>query len=206
MKTGDNNLNLPLDPIEGLNLWLRAAEEANLLEPTAMTLATATKDGRPSARIVLFKGFSEDSTGRKAPRFFTNYTSRKSEELLENPRAALVFFWAAQARQIRVEGKVEKLSDAESDQYFQSRPRGSRIGAWASPQSQKIEGRERLDDLVAETEDRFDGKEIPCPPFWGGWRLIPERMEFWQGVNHRLHDRFVFEWTGQEWISARVAP
>jgi pyridoxamine 5'-phosphate oxidase len=206
MKSNDNNLGLPIDPIDGLLAWLTHAETQGLPEPTAMTLATATRDGRPSARIVLFKGISVDSQGRRCPRFFTNYTSRKSEELIENPRAALCFHWTIQARQIRIEGRVERLSLEESNQYFQSRARESRIGAWASPQSRKIEDRESLDRLVAEAELRFANQEVPLPPHWGGWRLVPEVFEFWQGVNHRLHDRFVFKWDGHQWQSSRLAP
>lgn len=206
MNASDNNLNLPTDPIEGLLRWLKDAEDAGLTEPTAMTLATATPDGKPSARIVLFKGLSALPDGRRCPRFFTNYRSRKSRELSENPHASLVFHWAKQARQIRVEGRFEKTSTKENEDYFSTRPRGSQIGAWASPQSQAIPTREALDRLVKETEDKFGSSPIPCPPFWGGWRLVPTRVEFWQGVTNRLHDRFVYEWSGAGWTFSRLAP
>lgn len=206
MIANDNNLNLPSEPADGLVTWLKEAEAAGLTEPTAMTLATATRDGKPSARIVLFKGFSSLADGRRCPRFFTNYESRKSKELIENPNAALVFHWGPQARQIRVEGRFEKVSQQESADYFASRPRGSQIGAWASPQSRKLPTREALDQLVKDTEEKFASGPIPCPPFWGGWRLVPTRFEFWQGVTSRLHDRFVYEWNGSGWNFSRLAP
>lgn len=206
MRHDDNNLGLPEDPLEGFATWLADAERGALPEPTAMTLATATREARPSARIVLFKGLSQGLDGRKGIRFFTNYTSRKSEELIDNPFASVVFHWTTLQRQIRMEGRVEKLSSEESDQYFQSRDRGSRIGAWASPQSQRIDHRFQLEELVQRTEERFKQGEIPCPPHWGGWRLIPNRVEFWQGKSHRLHDRFIYEWASGVWQSTRLAP
>ena len=206
MKAHDNNLNLASDPIESFLKWFQDAEALKLHEPNAMTLATATPDGRPSARIVLYKGLSPSTDGRRCPRFFTNYASRKSKELDLNPFAALTFHWGPQARQVRFEGRFEKVSFAESDAYFQSRPRLSRIGAWASPQSQVIADREALDRLVTEAEAKFGEGPIPCPTTWGGWRLVPTRVEFWQGVDGRLHDRFVFSWNGSSWTSERLAP
>ena len=204
--SNEHDLNLPADPIDGLLLWLSEAEKAGLSEPNAMTLATVDKDGKPSARIVLFKGLSKDSSGRRSPRFFTNYQSRKSRDLEAHPVASLVFHWASQARQIRIEGRVEKTSREESEAYFASRGRGSQIGAWASPQSEAIASREQLDQLVVDTEKKFEGKAIPCPPHWGGWRIIPDRIEFWQGVTNRLHDRFVYTWENGTWSRARLAP
>lgn len=201
------SIQLSADPFENLERWLKDAVNAKVPEPTAMALATATKDGVPSVRIVLFKDLSAPlSDGRKAPRFFTNYESRKSRELLENPRASVVFFWAPLNRQIRIEGRVEKVSEAESFAYFSSRPEGSRIGAWASPQSRPIQTRAELLELVKRVEKQFEGKEIPLPPNWGGWRLVPERMEFWQAGEYRLHDRFIYRWTGRDWAIERLAP
>ena len=201
-----NQAALPQDPMDGLQLWLKEAETAGMPEPTAMTLATVGQDLRPSARIVLFKGFSRDERGHRCPRFFTNYESRKSLELVSNSHVALVFHWTTMQRQIRIEGVVERVSRAESEEYFRSRPRGSQIGAWASPQSRLIDNREELDRLVSEIEAKFDGQVIPCPPNWGGWRVIPERIEFWQGIPNRLHDRFVFERKDGVWACARLAP
>lgn len=153
-----------------------------------MTLATATPEGMPSARIVLLRGFDERGFS-----FYTNYEGRKGGELSSNPRAALVFYWGALERQVRVEGSVSKLSEEESDEYFGSRPRGSRIGAWASEQSRVLEKRELLERRVAELEREYPGEEIPRPPFWGGFRVSHERVEFWQGRESRLHDRLLYE-------------
>lgn len=200
-------LHLTEDPIEGFLRWLGDAEKALVPEPTAMTLATATREGQPSARIVLFKGVSQSSQAKRSGlQFFTNYESVKSRELLENPQASVVFYWPTLKRQIRFEGKVEKLSLAESNAYFQSRPRGSRIGAWSSPQSRIIKDRGELLKLVEKTEAKFSDGEVPCPPFWGGWRLVPERVEFWQEGQYRLHDRFSFEWNETSWKISRLAP
>lgn len=201
------SIHLTSDPIANLQKWLKEATDAGVPEPTAMALATATKDGAPSVRIVLFKDLSEPlKDGRRAPRFFTNYESRKSRELLENPRASVVFFWAPLNRQVRIEGRIEKATPAESFAYYQSRPQGSRVGAWASPQSRPIKTRAELLALVKKIEERFAGQELPLPPHWGGWRLIPERFEFWQAGEYRLHDRFVFEWNGRDWTIQRLAP
>ena len=202
----DENLNLPSDPVEGFLLWLADAEKAGLPEPTAMTLATATREGRPSARVVLFKGMGLSSDGVMGLRFFTNYKSPKSKDLELNPFAALTFFWPGLHRQLRIEGSIEKISNAESDIYFQSRPRGSRIGAWASPQSQKIKSRAELLKLVADAEIKFTDHEITCPDYWGGWLLKPERVEFWQAGEFRLHDRFEYVRSGQSWQCGRLAP
>jgi pyridoxamine 5'-phosphate oxidase len=197
---------LPPDPVDGLLLWLNDAEKSGQYEPTAMTLATIGQDLMPAARIVLFKGLSQNALGIRSPRFFTNYNGRKSQEMIAHPRVALVFHWASMQRQIRVEGIVEKISREESETYFNSRARGSQIGAWASPQSHTLKDRAELDAIVAAVEEKFEGQEIPCPTFWGGWRVVPERIEFWQGVPNRLHDRFAFTRKDSAWAVERLAP
>src|SRR5450432_176395 len=168
------------NPIEQFEHWWRDAIKSELLEVNAMTLATASSDGLPSARIVLLKGFHEAGF-----QFYTNYESFKGKQLLENPRACLVFFWKELERQVRITGLVEKLSKENSDEYFQSRPPGSRIGAWASPQSEVIPGRELLEENVKKYTAEFNGY-IPRPPHWGGYRVVPASIEFWQGRSNRL--------------------
>ncbi len=202
----DHEFHLPEDPMDGLLEWLEKARLDAIPEHIAMTLSTVSSEGQPSARIVYFKGFSALASGERCPRFFTNYESQKSREMNENPRVSLLFYWPAQWRQVRIEGRVEKVSDEESNAYFQTRARGSRIGAWASPQSSVIKSREELEARVNEVAERYEGKEIPCPPFWGGWRVIPERVEFWHGGESRLHDREVFTRAGRGWTRARLAP
>lgn len=190
------------DPFAQFAAWFNEAVSSELLEPNAMTLATATPDGQPSARTVLLKDF--DNQGFV---FYTNYGSRKADNLATNPRAALLFTWLDLQRQIRIEGTVEKVSAEESEAYFQSRPRESQIGAWASPQSQVVAGREALEARVAELEARFAGIEkLPLPPTWGGYRLRPHLFEFWQGRPSRLHDRIQFSKTGDSWAIERLAP
>lgn len=201
----NGELVLPADPIVGLGDWLQAARDAGLSEPNSMTLATATKQGVPHARIVLFKGFSE-SRGQQGLEFYTNYTSAKAHDLDENARAALVFHWASLRRQIRVEGTVEKLSAEESDRYFQTRARESRLGAWSSPQSRTLKSRDELVDLLKKTEVKYGEGPIPCPPFWGGWRVLPTRIEFWEERPHRLHERFEFLFANGSWQKNRLAP
>lgn len=201
-RLGLNEADAATDPFTQFRAWFDAALQANLPEPNAMTLATATPDGVPSARVVLLKGVDE-----RGFVFFTNYESRKGNELAANPHAALVFYWPELERQVRIEGDVERVSAEESDAYFQSRPFGSRIGAWASAQSRPIEGRAWLEQRVAELEARYADGDIPRPPYWGGYRVIPRAVEFWQGRPSRLHDRL--RYTRQDdgsWRIERLSP
>ena len=192
---------LAADPIEQLRAWLDRAREVYPEEYTSMTLATADREGRPSARVVLLKGLDE-----RGLVFYTNYESRKGRELEENPRAALVFYWPAFDRQVRIEGTVERASREESEAYFISRPLGSRLGAWASPQSRPIPGREELERRLREAGERF-GEEVPLPESWGGYRVRPETVEFWQGRPSRLHDRLRYSLSpGGGWAIERLAP
>lgn len=189
------------DPIEQFARWFTDAVAAGLEEPNAMTLATATADGRPSARMVLMKEF--DARGFV---FFTSYTSRKARELDANPRAALVFFWQALLRQVRVVGRVEHASAEESDAYFRSRPPEAQLGAWASAQSTPLSGRAALDARFVELQAEYAGQAVPRPPQWGGYRLVPDEVEFWQGRPHRLHDRLLYQRAGPAWTITRLAP
>ena len=189
------------DPIDLFGEWFEAATESGILLPESMALATCTPDGRPSARMVLLKGF--DARGFV---FYTNYGSRKAAELTENPHAALVMHWAVLQRQVRIEGTVEKVTEEESAAYFKTRGRGSRIGAWASQQSSVLEERKTLEERVKDYEKQFDGVEVPLPPFWGGFRVAPARIEFWQGRANRLHDRLVFVQSGDGWETMRLYP
>lgn len=176
------------DPIALFRAWYRDAERSGLFMPEAMSLSTATPDGRPSSRMVLLKGVEPDGFV-----FFTNYESRKSGELEANPRAALLFHWAILERQVRIEGPVSRISEEESFAYFRTRGRGSRIGAWASKQSRPLPERSELERRVKEFDERYPGDDVPLPPHWGGYRVAPRRMEFWQGRASRLHDRWVWE-------------
>jgi len=190
------------DPIRQFGKWWQEAIHSNLEEVNAMTLATATADGMPDARIVLLKGF--DNNGFV---FFTNYHSAKGQELLENPRASLVFFWAALERQVRISGLVSLTTEKASDDYFNSRPEGSRIGALASPQSEIIESREWLEENENRLKKELSGKKIPRPPHWGGYQVKPTRIEFWQGRPSRLHDRIRYTLQGNgHWTIERLAP
>lgn len=189
------------NPIDQFAVWFQQALNAEVNEVNAMSLATADAEGSPSVRIVLLKGFSEAGF-----RFFTNYESRKSQELEKNNKAALCFFWAALERQVRIEGSVKKLSREDSEAYFKKRPRESQIGAWASPQSSTVKSREELDRRFAEMGEKFEGKEIPMPYFWGGYVLEPEAIEFWQGRKGRMHDRIRYKKIDRKWQIKRLAP
>lgn len=189
------------DPIALFSRWFTAAEKAGILLPEAIALATATPDGRPAVRMMLLKSFDE-----RGFVFYTNYESRKGAELAANARAAFLVYWNVLHRQVRVEGTVERLSEEESFAYFRTRPRGSRLGAWASAQSSVLEGREELERRFREREAKFEGQEVPLPPFWGGFRLRPEVIEFWQGRVNRLHDRIRFRREGDGWTVTRLSP
>jgi pyridoxamine 5'-phosphate oxidase len=188
-------------PLQQLAAWLDEARAAGVAQPDAMTLATASANGSPSARIVLLRGLDD-----RGLVFYTNSESRKGKELLENPRAALVLHWEPLGRQVRVEGSVERVDDEESDTYFASRPLPSRLGAWASDQSRPIESREELMRRYAETAERFGDGPIPRPPHWYGFRVVPDAIEFWEHGAHRLHDRTRYTRAGSSWIAERLAP
>jgi pyridoxamine 5'-phosphate oxidase len=190
------------DPIRQFTLWLDQAVSAGLREPYAMTLATATPDGRPSARTVLLRGL--DGEGFT---FYTNYDSRKGKELAGNPRAALVFYWPELERQVRIEGTVEETSADDSDRYFRTRPRESQLGAWASPQSAVIPDRDQLEEHFRAAAREYEGRDVPRPPNWGGYRVRPEVIEFWQGRPGRLHDRLCYrKLPGGGWKIERLSP
>ena len=192
---------LPADPFAQFSTWMDEAINSEVLDANAMTVSTVDADGRPSSRIVLLKGF--DHSGFV---FFTNYESKKAADLDSNPNLALHFFWPDLQRQVSISGTAAKTPREESEVYFASRPVDSQIGAWASKQSTFLANRKELEDRVAEIRTRFAGKEIPCPPFWGGFRVTPSRFEFWQGGASRLHDRIVYELTDDLWRIFRVSP
>lgn len=190
------------DPIAQFRVWFDAALAAGLTEPNAMTLSTVTPDGKPSARIVLLKGVDERGFS-----FFTNYGSRKGRELAANPNAALTFLWKEMERQVRVEGTVSKVSAEESESYFRTRPRNSRLGAWGSNQSEVIANREVLEKNMADFQARYPGDDVPLPPNWGGYIVKPLAIEFWQGQRSRLHDRLVYRRQPDDsWLVERLAP
>ncbi len=193
--------NLDPDPIKQFQKWFRDAVTASEHEPNAMVLATTEKTAHPSARVLLLKGVDQ-----RGFTFFTNYLSRKGRELDQNPRAAMVFYWAKTERQVCIAGAVSKLSREESEEYFKSRPRGNRLGAWASRQSEVIESREQLEEQMLRIEAQYPGEDIPMPSHWGGYLLAPERIEFWQGRPNRLHDRFCYTREGDRWKVQRLSP
>jgi pyridoxamine 5'-phosphate oxidase len=201
MARGISELTVSEDPFALFHDWFENAKRAGLTLPEAMTLATATKDGIPSARMMLLKGY--DDAGFV---FYTNYESRKSRELLENPRAAFVLHWPTLQRQIRIEGDIEKLSVAESAAYFSTRSRGSQIGAWSSTQSSPLKDRAELEQQARKHKLQFGDGEVPLPPFWGGFRLKPRHIEFWQGRVDRLHDRLRYTRDGSSWRIERLYP
>ncbi len=189
------------DPIAQFGRWFEEALKAEVMEPNAMSLATASADGAPSARVVLLKGYDE-----RGFVFFTDYRSQKGVELTANPRAALVLYWPELERQVRITGTTSPIAREESEAYYRTRPRGSRLGAWISHQSQVIASRKVLDDRVPELEETFPGDDIPLPAYWGGFRVAPERIEFWQGRENRLHDRIRYVWEEGSWRIERLSP
>lgn len=189
------------DPLRQFAIWFEEAQKAEVSEPNAMNLSTVSTSGKPSSRIVLLKGIEEH-----AMIFFTNYSSVKGKDMLQNPYVALNFFWPELERQVRIEGTVTKTSAEESDVYFNSRPIGSQLGAWASPQSAIVKSREEMEANLLEFERKFKDRVIPRPAHWGGYKVSPEKMEFWQGRASRLHDRFLYSLEGSHWKIDRLAP
>ena len=189
------------DPIDMFGEWFDEARKSGILLPESTSLATANEDGIPSSRMVLLKSFSAEEFV-----FYTNYESRKAQELDANPRACLMLHWVTLQRQVRIEGKAERISQEESEEYFKTRSRGSQIGAWASRQSSTLDDRDTLEQRVSEIQKQFQGQEIPLPDFWGGYRIVPECIEFWQGRANRLHDRIIYQRTEGEWTSRRLYP
>jgi pyridoxamine 5'-phosphate oxidase len=200
-RTGLVEADVVPDPVVQFRAWFRDALAADLHEPNAMILATATAGGKPSARTVLLKGYDE-----RGFVFYTNYDGRKAKEIETNPTCAILFYWGELERQVRIEGRASRLSGEESDAYFAGRPRGSRLGAWASEQSRPVQDRSILEERVRALEAVYEGREIPRPPFWGGYRVEPDTIEFWQGRESRLHDRLVYQRSGRGWKIVRLQP
>ncbi|MBX6380791.1 MAG: pyridoxamine 5'-phosphate oxidase [Thermoflavifilum aggregans] len=189
------------NPFTQFKNWFQQALDSHIVDANAMVLATCGEDAQPSARVVLLKEFDE-----RGMVFYTHYESRKARNLAANPRAALLFYWKELERQVRIEGQVEKLSAQENETYFQSRPFESQVSAWASPQSQPVPDRATLEAAVQAYRKRFQHEPMSCPPFWGGYRLIPHYFEFWQGREHRLHDRIIYQKSDDTWTIGRLAP
>lgn len=189
------------DPFTQFGSWMAEALNSQVLDATAMLLATADSSGRPSSRVVLLKSFDENGFV-----FYTNYDSKKAADIAENPQVSLHFFWPDLERQLIISGSAEKISREESEEYFNSRPEDSKLGAWASKQSSVVPSREQLESQFTAAEERFRGQDIPCPPFWGGFRVTPISFEFWQGRASRLHDRICYERNGDDWNIVRLSP
>ena len=201
-RAGLSEADVTSNPIAQFKIWFQQALDADLVEPNAMTIATATPEGKPTARIVLLKGVSD-----RGFVFYTNYKSQKGQQLIANPHAALVFLWDKLERQVRIEGKVEKLSAEESAEYFHSRPKASQLGAWASNQSQVIPNREVLEQRLDQLQTKYSSDTVPLPEHWGGFRVVPNRIEFWQGRPSRLHDRLVYDLLANgDWQINRLSP
>jgi len=190
-----------VNPFAQFEKWYAEAMEIDPQDTNAFVLSTSSKEGKPSSRIMLLKGVDD-----KGFVFYTNYLGRKSKELIENPNASILFFFKELHRQIRIEGSIEKVSKEESAEYSHSRPVESQVGAWASIQSSKIESRKALEEKFAKYDKEFEGKEVPLPDYWGGFRLIPEYFEFWQGRESRLHDRISYEKVNNDWLLSRLSP
>lgn len=189
------------DPFRQFSVWFDQATKSGIIEPNAMSHATVSPNGQPSIRIVLLKGIDE-----RGFIFYTNYESRKGKEMATNPKSALLFFWGELERQIRIEGTIEKISTASSKAYFDSRPEGSRVGAWSSNQSEIVASRDELEEQFEDNRKRFEGKDIPMPEYWGGYRLVPTIFEFWQGRGRRMHDRIRFSEVDGAWKIDRLSP
>lgn len=194
------------DPFAQFQAWMDQAAAGEPVDPNAMTLATATPDGMPAARIVLLKAVDPEGMQDRGFVFYTNTQSRKGDELAANPRAALLFHWKSLARQIRIEGRVQPVSAEEADAYYASRARISRLGAWASDQSRPLPARAELEARLADLEARYPGPQIPRPPHWSGYRVVPARFEFWQDMPYRLHDRTIFTRAGTDWETGKLFP
>ena len=200
-RAGLNESDADPNPVKQFETWFEEALGAGLHEPNAMTLATATPEGKPSTRTILLKGYDE-----RGFVFYTNYEGRKANEMATNPHVALLFYWGELERQVRVEGRAYRIPEEESDAYYARRPRGSRLGAWASEQSRPVESRNVLEERVRELEAEYEEREIPRPPFWGGYRVEPESFEFWQGRENRLHDRLLYTPSDGGWKMGRLQP